>query len=106
MESVGTSFYSGDEGSWQRYRLQHNIVDLFPDIPTLPDRRGLHGSATNKGRSMVNYRQSSAFEHPYLSSNNHCDRWLFLEIFLLLFPIKTILKLFSWNLNPFTKHKE
>ena len=27
-------------------RLQHNTVDLFPDIPTVPDRRSLHGEWT------------------------------------------------------------
>ena len=38
-------------------------------------------SAANKGQSTVNYCQSSAFDHPYLSRNDHCDRWLFQEIF-------------------------
>ena len=33
-------------------------------------------SAANKGWSTVNYQQSLAFEHPYLSCNNHCD-WKF-----------------------------
>ena len=27
-------------------RPQHNIVDLFPDIPTVPDRKSLHGEWT------------------------------------------------------------
>ena len=38
-------------------------------------------SAANKGRSMVNCCQSPAFDLPYLSCNDHCDRWLFQEIF-------------------------
>ena len=38
-------------------------------------------SAANKGRSRVNYRQSLAFDLLYLSRNNHCDWWLFQEIF-------------------------
>ena len=33
---------------------------------------------------MVNYRQSSAFDRQYLLCNDHCDRWLFQEILLLL----------------------
>ena len=33
-------------------------------------------SAANKGWSAVNYQQSLAFEHPYLSCNDHCD-WKF-----------------------------
>ena len=37
----------------------------------------LNSSAANKGRSMVNYSQSSAFDRPYLSCNDYCDRWLF-----------------------------
>ena len=31
-------------------------------------------SATNKGWSTVNYCQSSAFDCPYLSCNDHCDQ--------------------------------
>ena len=38
----------------------------------------------NKGWSVVNYCQSLVFDHPYLSCNDHCDWWLFQEIFLLL----------------------
>ena len=38
-------------------------------------------STANKDWSMVNYHQSSAFDHPYLSCNDHCNQWLFLEIF-------------------------
>ena len=33
---------------------------------------------------MVNYHQSLAFDHPYLSCNDHCDRWLFQEIFFII----------------------
>ena len=31
-------------------------------------------SATNKGWSTVNYCQSSTFDCPYLSCNDHCDQ--------------------------------
>ena len=34
-------------------------------------------NAASEGQSMVNYCQSSAFDCPYLSCNDHCDRWLF-----------------------------
>ena len=42
-------------------------------------------STANKGGSTVNYRQSLAFDRPYLSCNDHCDRWLFQEIFFYYF---------------------
>ena len=32
-----------------------------------------HSSAANKDRPMVNYRQSLAFDRPYLWCNDHCD---------------------------------
>ena len=38
---------------------------------------------TNNGQSTVNYCQSSVFERPYLSCNDHCDQWLFQEIFFI-----------------------
>ena len=38
-------------------------------------------SAANKGQPTVNYHQSLAFDHSYLSCNDHCDQWLFQEIF-------------------------
>ena len=67
----------------------------------------------NKDRSTVNYHQSSAFDHPYLSSNDHCDWWLFKEIFSFINVIFisqkffwAILIFFSWNFNTFTKHNE
>ena len=44
-----------------------------------------HVSAANKGRSAVIYLQSFAFDRPYLLCNDHCDRWLYQEIFFLLF---------------------
>ena len=43
----------------------------------------IYGSA-NKDWSTVSYCQSSAFPHPYLSSNDHCDWLLFQEVFLLI----------------------
>ena len=42
-------------------------------------------SIANKGWSTVNYHQSLAFDLPYLSYNDHCDRWLFQEIFFIIF---------------------
>ena len=41
-----------------------------------------------KGRSTANYCQSSACSPSYLSCNDdHCDQWLFQEIFfLIIFP--------------------
>ena len=41
-------------------------------------------SAVNKGRSTVIYRQSSTFDRPYLSCNNHCDWWIFQEFFFVI----------------------
>ena len=38
-------------------------------------------STENKGWSTVNCCQSPAFDRPYLSYNDHCDWWLFQEIF-------------------------
>ena len=40
-------------------------------------------SAANRGRSTVNYSQSLAFDHPYVSCNDHCDWWLLQEIFII-----------------------
>ena len=45
-------------------------------------------STANKGWSMVNYHQYLAFDCPHLSCN-YWDRWIFWEIFLLLFPRKS-----------------
>ena len=50
-------------------------------------------SAANKGRSMVNHHQPLVFDYPYLSCNDHCDWWLFQEIFLLLFLFRRNLEL-------------
>ena len=36
--------------------------------------RGTTDSAANKGCLIVNYRQSLAFDRPYLSCKDHCDR--------------------------------
>ena len=41
-------------------------------------------SAAKKGRSTVNYRQSLAFDRPYLSCNDHSDRRVFQEIFFII----------------------
>ena len=40
-------------------------------------------SAANKSQSTVNYCQSSDFDRPYLSCNDHCDRQFFQEIFFI-----------------------
>ena len=61
----------------------------------------LEVSAANKGRSMVNYHQSLAFDHPYFSCNDHHDGWVFQEVFIMISWkfFWTILKLLSRNLN-------
>ena len=54
--------------------------------------------AANKGQSTVNYGQSLAFDRPYLSCNDHCDRWLFQKIFLsLLFSFRRNSLEWSWT---------
>ena len=65
-------------------------------------------SAPSKDQSILKYCQFSAFDHPYLSCNDHLDWWFFQEISIII-PKKflwTILNLFSWNLNTFTKLTE
>ena len=52
-------------------------------------------STTNKGQSTVNYRQSLAFNRPYLSHNDHCDWWLFQEIFFII--LEAAVCRFLWN---------
>ena len=47
----------------------------------------IHTSTANKVQSMVNYCQYLAFDHPYLSYNDHCNQWLFQEIFFIIFII-------------------
>ena len=66
----------------------------------------LEVSAANKGRSMVNYHQFLAFDHPYFSCNDHHDGWVFQEVFIMISWkfFWTILKLLSRNLNAL-KHK-
>ena len=41
-------------------------------------------STVNKGWSVINYHQSLAFDRSYLSFNDHCDWWLFQEIFFII----------------------
>ena len=41
-------------------------------------------STANNGGSLVNYHQSSVFDRPYLSCNDHRDRWVFQEIFFII----------------------
>ena len=38
-------------------------------------------SVANNGQLVANYCQSLAFDHPYLSSNDHCEQWLFQKFF-------------------------
>ena len=53
----------------------HFSTDCFKDhINTLIDVSD-NTSAANKGWSMINYCQSLAFDHSYLSCNHHCDHW-------------------------------
>ena len=40
---------------------------------------------------MVNYCQSSASDNPHLSCNDHCDQWLFLEIFYYYYSLEILL---------------
>ena len=40
-----------------------------------------HTSTASKHQLMFNYRQSLVFDHSYLSCNDHCNQWLFQEIF-------------------------
>ena len=64
-------------------------------------------SSANKGWSAVNYRQSLAFERPYLQCNDHCDRWRFQEIFFYFYYfleiILTDLELVFLEFNHFYK---
>ena len=48
-------------------------------------------SAANKGQSTVNYCQSLAFDCPHLPCNDHCDRWLLLDLLLLLLSLLSLL---------------
>ena len=41
----------------------------------------INSSTANKGQSMVNYRQSLVSDRPYSSCKDHCDQWLFQEIY-------------------------
>ena len=66
---------------WENMRIQVGKVVHEEEAPQLPTASS---SAKNKGRSTVNYRQSSAFDCTYLSCNDHCDRWLFQEIFFII----------------------
>ena len=63
--------------------------------------RWLWVTTANKGQSMVNYHQSLVFDHPYLACIDHCDWWLFQEVFYYYFYfvviLLKILNLFSWN---------
>ena len=43
--------------------------------------------AANKGWSIVNYHQNSAFDQPYWSCNDYCNGWLFQENFLLILTV-------------------
>ena len=70
-------------------------------------------SAANKGRSTVNYRQSSVFDGPFLHhimiivTGGFSRNFFFINIiFISQKFFWTILNLFSWNLNTFRKHKE
>ena len=72
-------------------------------------QRSLYISAASKGRSTVNYWQSMVFDCLYLLCNDHCNWWFSKKSFSLLFPRNffwTILNLFYWNLNIFTKLSE
>ena len=57
----------------------------------------MHVSAANKGRSAVIYLQSFAFDRPYLLYNDHCDRWLYQEIFFYYFQKQVLLKIVQFT---------
>ena len=64
-------------------------------------------NAADNSWSMFNYRQSLAFDLPYLSCNDHCDQWLFQRnLFIIIIIIIVIVsKKFFWmilNLFPWT----
>ena len=72
-------------------------------------------STASKFWSTVNWCQSLAFDHSYLSWNDHCDQWLFQEIIFLLilfFLLEILLNdleivfLELKHINTFTKQKE
>ena len=54
---------------------------ILTDTPTLLYFFHVEFSAANKGQSTVNYCQFLVFDCPNLSCNDHCDQWLFEEIF-------------------------
>ena len=49
-----------------------------------PPKLYISNFGDRKGWSTINYCQSSAFDHPYLSCNDHCDWWVFHEIFIII----------------------
>ena len=58
---------------------------------------------------MINYCQSSAFDCPYLSCNDHCNWWLprnFYHYYYFLEIYSNDFELIFWDLNTFTKHRE
>ena len=50
------------------------VVTLALKDTVMQIEKALIHSAANKGWSAVNYRQSLAFDRPYLSCNDLCDR--------------------------------
>ena len=47
----------------EKKRLQHNIVDFFPDIPNVPDRWSLHGEWTHRHTYTHNTNKSMIGQH-------------------------------------------
>ena len=67
----------------QIFQVQAKISTV---LPVFPDYLSVsYDYVANKGWPMVNYRQFSTFDRPYLSCNDHRDRWVFQSI-LSLFP--------------------
>ena len=58
-----------------------SYLSLFSKKNILAKVGQVINSTASKNRSTVNYRHSLAFDHPYLSCNDHFDGWLFEEIF-------------------------
>ena len=71
-----------EDNSWIFWQVTCTCEGQYYKINYKYDRcKLIKISAANKCWSTANYHQSLAFDHPYLSCNDHCDWWLFQEIF-------------------------
>ena len=77
---------------WIFHTILGCLRKLFEALLIFPDIEKILTSTVNKCQAMVN------FDYPYLSCNDHCDWWLFQEIFFIIISKKLfwmILNLFS-----------